>query len=188
MPHRSRAKVIRGYPLHVTIRVRPDVPPLRRTALVRELRRRFARGCERGTFRLVHYSIQRDHAHMIVEASSKQALASGMKCVAARFARAVNRVFDRSGPVLDGRFHSVVLRTPTQVRNTLRYVLLNARKHGSRFRGIDPASSGRWFAGWRSAPAREDPLGGPMEVAAAGTWLLRTGWRKHGLIEADGSP
>jgi hypothetical protein len=78
-----------------------------------------------------------------------------------------------------------VLKSPTQVRNALRYVLLNARKHGSRRRGIDPASSGRWFDGWRGAPKRDDGIGGGREVAAPRSWLLGVGWRKRGLIGVD---
>ena len=77
---------------------------------------------------------------------------------AARLARAANRVFGRSGPVLDGRYHARVLRTPSEVRNALAYVLLNVRKHFRQRRGIAPpvqmdeASSGRWFDGWRGRP------------------------------------
>lgn len=150
--------------------------------MVRALRRSFAAGCERGSFRLVHYSLQRNHLHAIVEAAGREALATGMKSLAARFARCVNGVFGRRGPVLDGRFHSVVLETPTQVKNAVRYVLLNARKHGARLRGIDPASSGRWFDGWRGKPATRDSIGGERDVAAPRFWLLRVGWRKRGLI------
>ena len=88
--------------MHVTFRVRKDVPGLRRKRLVREFRRSLAKACERGRFRVVHYSIQPNHVHLLVEAQGKDELASGMKSVAARFARAVNRVFSRSGPVLEG--------------------------------------------------------------------------------------
>jgi REP element-mobilizing transposase RayT len=117
---------------------------------VREVRRTLVAACERGEFRVAHYSIQRDHVHMIVEARGREALARGMKSVAARLARAVNRVFSRSGPVLDGRFHHRVLRTPREVRNALAYVLLNARRHFAKRSGgrrppvrLDAASSAR---------------------------------------------
>jgi REP element-mobilizing transposase RayT len=121
--------------------------------LVRELERSFAAACERGRFRLTHYSIQNDHVHLIVEAVSKSDLASSMKSIGARIARAVNRIFARRGPVLADRFHLHVLRTPREVRNALAYVLLNARRHLTK-RGhrppahaeVDPASSGRWFS------------------------------------------
>jgi hypothetical protein len=55
-----------------------------------------------------------------------------MKSIAARFARAVNRVFRRSGRVLRDRYRLHVLETPREVRNALRYVLLNGRRHAGR--------------------------------------------------------
>jgi hypothetical protein len=88
-----------------------------------------ARASERGEFRVAHYSLQSDHAHLIVEARSKRALANGMNSIGARLARAVNRVTGRRGPVLEGRYHGRVLGTPREVRRALAYVLLNARRH-----------------------------------------------------------
>ena len=137
---------------------------------------------------MVHYSVQRNHMHLVVESAGKEALGRGMKSIAARLARVVNRVFGRSGPVLYGRYHLRVLRTPREVRSVLAYVLLNARRHWKQRNGsapalrLDEASSARWFDGWkRSIPAplvREPP-----EVAAAHTWLLGTGWRRYGLVD-----
>jgi hypothetical protein len=142
---------------------------------------------------VVHYSLLDDHVHWIVEASGKQELECGMRSVSSRLARVVNRVFAREGAVLDGRYDAVLLRTPRQVRNGLRYVLLNARRHarqpGSALR-IDPASSGRWFDCWRERPVEADPIGGPREVALARGWLLNVGWQRHGpigLLEVPGA-
>ena len=149
MPHEPRDAFPARYPCHV--KVREDVASLRSVAVVREIERSFRR-CERRGFRLVHYSIQGDHLHAIVEANGAEALGRGMKSLAARFARAVNRVLRRSGPVLRERYHLRVLKTPREVRNALRYVLLNARRHwakrnlGRALPGavrLDPASSAR---------------------------------------------
>jgi REP element-mobilizing transposase RayT len=74
----------------------------------------FRQSCERGRFRLVHFSIQTSHVHLIVEAASASDLASGMKSIGSRLARAVNRVFGRTGPVLADRYHLHVLRTPAR--------------------------------------------------------------------------
>jgi hypothetical protein len=177
--------------VHVTLRVRAGVPSLRGGALVREWRRSLAEASERGSFRVAHYSLQGDHAHLIVEAQGKHALACGMKSIGARLARAVNRTSARSGPVLDGRYHHRSLRTPREVRRALAYVLLNARRHLARRRGvaagrahIDGASSARWFDGWR--PGVTAHLPGKIasrEVASPRTWLLRVGWRRHGLVD-----
>jgi REP element-mobilizing transposase RayT len=160
---------------------------------VRELERSWREACERQEFRVTHYSLQRDHAHLIVEARDRFALARGMKSIAARLARAVNRVLGRRGEVIDGRFHHRALATPREVRNALAYTLLNARKHAAA-RGvdlgkwrpaIDPASSGRWFEGWTSASKVSSEL--PV-IARARSWLLRVGWRRHGLVRLDEVP
>ena len=184
-------------PVHVTLRVRPGVPSLRGGALVHEWRRSLAEASERGDFRVNHYSLQGDHAHLIVEAHGKDALARGMMSIGARLARTVNRVSQRSGPVLDGRYHHRSLRSPREVRRTLAYVLLNARRHLAKSRGVsrsttahlDGASSARWFDGWRpKAASRLQDASGAPEVARPRTWLLRIGWRRHGLVDPSEVP
>ncbi len=186
-PHRRRAPLAARHPCHITFKVHRDVPSLRSQRLVAELQRTWREVRERGRFRLVHFSIQGDHVHMVVEAASARDLACGLKSVVARFARAVNRVFRRAGRVLADRCHVHVLRTPREVRNAIAYVLLNARRHLAkagralpRFASIDPASSGRWFGGWRiSVP----PVHDPPAVATPQSWLLSIGWRRLGLID-----
>ena len=157
--------------------------------MVREFRKSLREGCERGEFRVVHYSLQRNHVHLIVEAAGKQALGRGMKSVAIRLARAVNRVLSKTGPVLLGRYHVRALRTPREVRNALAYVLLNARKHWKERTGsappmrLDEASSGHWFKGWKRSPRGPTQATPIRDVALARSWLLRTGWRRHGLVD-----
>jgi len=177
--------------------MRPDVPSLRGGALVHEWRRSLAEASERGSFRVTHYSLQGDHAHLIVEAHGKEALARGMMSIGARLARAMNRVGQRSGPVLDGRYHHRSLRSPREVRRALAYVLLNARRHLAKMRGVsrsapahlDGASSARWFDGWRPEVANRFPeTGTAPEVARPRTWLLRIGWRRHGLVDPSEVP
>ena len=203
--HASREGVAKRFPCHVTLRVRRGIAPLRSWGVVREIEASFRKACSRAGFRLVHYSIQDDHAHLIVETNDRSALACGMKSIAARFARAVNRSLKRSGPVLADRYHLSVLETPRQVRNALAYVLLNARRHAAkriaRLKGLpalrranvlDGASSARWFEGWRRdvtvdrSPPRA--LGRSPAVGAATTWLLTEGWRRHGLLDPNEVP
>jgi REP element-mobilizing transposase RayT len=200
MRHRSRERLRRATPAHVTLRTAQDIPSLRAVRICREIERTFARGCSRPGFRLVHYSLQGNHAHLIVEAQDRQALGRGMMAIASRLARAVNRVADRSGPVLADRYHVRLLRTPKEVRLALRYVLLNARHHagrtraGSSFRiALDPASSAQWFDGWKRDMAGGDASSRPAgnarpPVARARTWLLTVGWRRHGLLDPADVP
>ena len=186
--HVRRPKMPRNSSAHVTVRVRPDIPSLRSRRFIRDFQSRMAVGCERSEFRVCHSSIQRDHVHLVVEAAGKEALGRGMKSVGIRLARAVNRVFGRKGPVLFGRYHLRVLRTPREVRNALAYVLLNARRHWKKRTGspppvvLDVGSSGAWFDGWKRPPPMAEPKGSPP-VARPRYWLLREGWRRRGLVD-----
>lgn len=195
MRHASRDR-FRKLPAHVTLRVRPGLPSLRTVAIVRAIERTFAHGCERPDFRLVQYSLQGNHAHLIVEADHREALGRGMMAIGSRLARAVNRAAGRSGAVLADRFHARLLATPREVHRALRYVLLNARRHAASATRkmavrLDPASSARWFDGWRWVPvsaAEHDRHRCPPPVARARSWLLTQGWRRHGLLDPDDVP
>jgi REP element-mobilizing transposase RayT len=167
-PHRRRAPLAARHPCHVTLKARAGLPSLRSQRLLAELERSWRAACDRGRFRLVHCSVQADHAHLIVEAASVRDLSCGLKAIGARLARAANRVFRRTGPVLADRAHVRVLRTPRQVRRAIAYVLPNARRHAAKagrrvhawVARLDPASSGRWFEGWRMPHprARDAPV------------------------------
>ena len=149
----------------------------------------FQAGCNRFGFRLVHYVVIGNHMHFVVEASDRTSLTRGMQGLLVRIARGLNHLWKRMGKVFADRFHDHILRTPTEVRNALGYVLRNARKHGLRLRAlIDPYSSSRWFDGWRDRVAGREPLGPTSPIAAAKTWLLRIGWRKRGLIPCEITP
>jgi len=185
--HAARPLTQARFPLHITKRVRGDVTRLRRFELCKVLRRAFVHGCRKGEFRICQFSIQGNHIHMICEASDRIALARGMQGWSVRVARGLNGHLGREGTVFDDRYHLEVLRTPSQTRNALCYVLQNARRHGetidARFGGADPFSSAWWFDGWRD-PSWKSGMAPPPErtVAAAESWMLRVGWKRRGLI------
>jgi hypothetical protein len=126
---------------------------------------------------VIHFSIQTDHVHLIVEADSTRALARGAQGLAGRCARALNRAWARHGSVWAHRYHARALRTLTEVRHALAYVLLNFRKHLRGAPGVDPRSSGQWFDGW-SHMATAPVL--PGAIAPPRTWLASAGWRRSG--------
>jgi REP element-mobilizing transposase RayT len=187
VPHRPRSKVPSGCPSHVTVRLCAGLPRLRNRATDKVLRRCFRAANERSGFRLVHYSIQGNHLHLLVEAAGRQALARGMQGLSIRIAKALNRLWSRRGTVFADRFHDRVLRTPREIRNALAYVFHNARRHGLKIlHGLDRYCSGWWFDGWKDTfTARNLPA---RPVAAPRGWLLRSGWRRHGLIRLDEAP
>lgn len=131
--------------------------------------------------RVVEFVVMTNHIHLICEAEGTVALSRGMKGLCVRIAKALNRLWSRSGAVFADRYHCHVLKWPREVRNALNYVLRNAAHHKIHFAGPDPCSSGAWFEGWKQAPAIESRASSPLPRAR--TWLLTLGWRKHGLID-----
>jgi hypothetical protein len=203
VPHLTRPALSAHHPVHVTLRVRPDVPSLRerlfrrvRAALaaaaqgpVRRaavLRPPSARVAHRDPFRLVHFSVQSNHLHLIVEAWDRVALARGIQGLAIRAARAINRVLDRRGRVFADHYHAQPLRSPRQMRQALVYVLFNWVKHMPSTPGLDRCSSAPHFDGWSRRPLR--PSSDRPATHPPQTWLARVGWRRWGLLRTDERP
>jgi len=191
VPH-SRRAVDRRCPLHVTLRMREHVWNLRSRRCFQVLERAFYRGCGRFGGRVCHFSVQHNHVHLVVEAADATALARALQGLCIRMAKGLNRVMGRKGTVFADRYHARILRTPTEVRRALVYVLANRRKHlpevGHRLSAgwLDPYSSAQWFDGWRAGPGLRY---GPGPVVRPQTWLLATGYqRAGGLIGRDELP
>jgi REP-associated tyrosine transposase len=182
--HRRRAAPDPRTPVHVTLRAVAGIASLRGAHVFGAVRRALA-AASRRTFRLVHYSVQSDHVHLLVEAEGGTSLARGCQGLSVRVAKAVNRVLGRRGAVWGDRYHARPLRTPREVRNALVYVLQNWFKHVPGSRGRDPLSSAAWFDGWQTPPALAP---GPAPVRAPRTWLARVGWVRHGRLRVDEGP
>lgn len=186
--HRPRAVVAARHPVLVTVKLREHLPRLRRAPEHTVLRAAFVAAKARAGCQLAHYAILNDHLHLLLEADDRDALRSGLQGLLIRIARALNKLWGRRGKVFADRYHDRVLASPREVRNALVYVLANAQKHAAAGRqvlvpqAIDTFSSAPWFDGFRtpvtvrSAAAVEPPVVPPR------TWLLRVGWRRHGLL------
>ncbi len=180
VPHAAR-ELRASQPVHVSLRVAGHVWNLRSERSYAVVHRALDAVRRRPGFRVAHYSIQANHLHLIVEADGPGNLANGMRALSIRLARGLNVMMGTRGPVFEDRFHAHVLRTPTEVRNALRYVAENHANHrerlglGARRDRPDPYSS---------ALARA-PRGGQLElwdrgvVRAGRTWLLGEGERRR---------
>jgi REP element-mobilizing transposase RayT len=169
-------------PCHVTLRLEPGAPPLRRHRVYGTLRACFRMGKNRFGFRLVHYSVQSNHLHLICEANDRRALSRGMQGLAIRVAKRLNRAVGRTGKLFADRYHLRVLESPTEVRNCLNYVFHNAVKHGALPAGpfFDVFSTAAFFDGWTPKPRLPLLEDGERPVVPATVWLLTSGWRRAG--------
>jgi REP element-mobilizing transposase RayT len=201
--HKARPWHDQNHPVHVTLRVRRGVRNLRSLAVAKVITQTLRRAAQapdaalaarRASFRVVHYSIQPNHLHLIVEASSKTALGRGMQGLASILARRVNSTLHRRGALFGDRYHAHTLASPTEVRHAIVYVLKNYEKHPEAIpdrgteptNGIDPCSSARWFGGWAQLA---EPTAQAPPVAAPRTWLLSSGWKRvAGLVARHERP
>ena len=147
------------YPVHVTLRVRAGLPNLRHPQCFYPVLGALLAGRERSGFRLVHYSMQTNHLHFVVEAADRRTLTRGMQGLAMRIARAFNRATRRTGRVFFDHYHARILRTPTEVARAIAYVRENAQRHASR-------------AGRPRPGDYRDPTASPAPLVEPRTWLL----------------
>ena len=155
--HKRRPMHLARFPVHVVLRARSDAPGLRRGQVFREVRAAQAAGAAKAGFRLIHFSVQGNHLHLVVESVDTVALSRGMQGLAVRIARAVNRAADRKGRVFADHYFARELKTPAEVRRAVRYVLDNRRLHV------------------RQAP-QADVCASAAPLVQPRTWLLTVGW------------
>ncbi len=161
--HAARPRFGRVTPVHVTLRMRDHVWNLRSRRSFRRIRSCFEKARGRFGARLVEFSVQGNHLHLILEADSDAALSRALQGLCIRIAKALNKMMGRKGPVFGDHYHARLLRSPTALVRAIAYLLGNAAHH-FRQRGTDPYAS--------RAPEAAAVL------SASRSWLLREGWRR----------
>ena len=169
-PHRVRLSPDGWTAHHVTLSRKPGLPLLRTNEIFFFTLETLRAHKDSGDFRLVAWTLQRNHLHLLVEAPSPWALSRNLQGLQVRLAKGWNRIWGRRGKVFAGRFFSRLIESPEDGRKVLAYVLKNHLRHGLHLRScVDPAGSALW-----------------MDV-----WLEREAWlkeRKRFKVEDDPSP
>jgi putative transposase len=207
--HRARPIHKGRHPVHITLRARHGLPSFRQQlvhALILRVLRDQRRRAYGTTFQIVHFSIQSNHLHMIVEADDgptpqalleerkerrRNPLRSGVSGFVIAFAKRLNAMFKRKGKVWDDRYHRHDLQSPHEVKTSVRYVINNFRKHGHLTFGtgaFDYYSSAQHFDGWSEPLFSQFSEPEPWTETAPRTWLLAQGWKRHGLIHPAETP
>lgn len=155
--HRTRPPHGKDTPLLVTLRAHEGLPSFRTESIAELVRGTLVDQQERGYashFQIVELAIQDDELHLIVEASDRKTLRSGLSGFTIGFAKRLNARLGRRGQVWADRWHGRQLTSPREVREALVYIFRDA--------------------------ARNDPrLGAPgvWSEKRPRTWLLDAGWQ-----------
>ncbi|MGE4132722.1 MAG: hypothetical protein AB7F86_13850 [Bdellovibrionales bacterium] len=192
----KRAQIKASTPLHLTWRLKDHVVNLRCGEVLALFRRAAARSKNFG-LRVIHFSIQSNHLHLIVECKNNEALKRGTRSLAASIGKGVRNLTGSRGSVFAGRFDLKVLTGPTMVRNAMAYVLQNYSKHAKLLNHIDRYSSAPYFSAWRrllgarAGPILEDASRKdssqmfrcenhslPDFLSPPRSWLAKEGWMR----------
>jgi REP element-mobilizing transposase RayT len=190
--HKMRANFSPRSPLHVVLRADHTLGNLRDDNVYEAVRCATSTVAKwAGNVRIVHMSIQSSHLHLLVEATHRFALSSGMQAFQISAAKRINRAVSigqprRRGRVFTDRYHAEVLVTPTQVHHAINYILNNWRHHGEHTRleasawTLDRFSSAVLFRDWREG-SWQIPVGyKPLVMQQPQTWLASVGYRRGG--------
>src|SRR5687767_10310871 len=129
MKHERRPRVTGNEPMHVTMRIVRGLPSMRKKKTYRVVKSAIEIASKRQNFRVVQYSVQKDHLHLMIEADGNKLLARGIQSLTVRLARNLNKLFCRKGDVFTDRYHLRIIKTPREAHLALRYILNNVFRH-----------------------------------------------------------
>lgn len=79
--------------------------------------------------KIIHYTLEYNHIHLLVEAASNRVLHSGMQAFGISLAKGINRFKRLKGTVYKHRYHYRQISSPRDLKNVLHYIFHNGIKH-----------------------------------------------------------
>jgi REP element-mobilizing transposase RayT len=130
--HRTREDIPSQSPVHVTIKINKQIVyTLRNKILFKKISRAIMKARARG-LRVIHFSVQRDHIHFLLEAKDKILLGKSMQAMMISLAKSLKFASKTSlKKIFKDRYHVHILKTLTEIKNAKLYILGNALKHGA---------------------------------------------------------
>jgi REP element-mobilizing transposase RayT len=131
--HRKRETVNFRHALHVNFKFRTTI---RNKFSLGVLRKAIIKARFHG-LRIIHFSMQSNHIHLILEAHDTEILSKGMRSLTITFAKGLKK-----GSIQIERYHLHVLRSLRETKNAVHYVLFNEQRHsGLKKAYVTPYSS-----------------------------------------------
>jgi REP element-mobilizing transposase RayT len=117
--HLKRETVIKRTPQHVNFKFQCSI----RNKDCLKLLKRSIQNAQKMGLKIIHFSLQSNHVHLITEAENNEVLTKGMRALTITFSKGLNR-----GRVQLERYHLHVLKTLREVKYAMVYVLFNEQK------------------------------------------------------------
>ena len=163
----------------------PAYPRFAAAASSQELRGTLRRGCERGDFRVLHYSVQTDHVHLLVESAGKERArlrdevdrGPARACDPARLCpggAGSRRPLSPPRPADAARGQERARLRPAERASSSPEARRGSPRRPSSV-VLDAASSARWFDGWASGMPQGRHDAGGRTGSRAAAHLARPG-------------
>lgn len=118
--HRTRELVTKRTPLHINFKFKTLI---RNKHCLKLLKKAIINARSHG-LRILHFSLESNHVHLIIEALDNQTLTKGMRSLTVTFSKGVAK-----GRIQIERYHLHILKTLKETKNAIHYVLFNHQKH-----------------------------------------------------------
>ena len=128
--HIARDNFKRLTVLHLTVKIDRTKSGLKNKQTLKLLWHAIKKARLKG-LRIIHYTLEFDHVHLLVEADSKSMLGTGMQSFGITLSKGINKLKGLKGQVFKTRYHFRKLKTPSEVKNVIHYILGNSIKHKS---------------------------------------------------------
>jgi len=138
--HTERPVLTKSASLHLTVKIKRIKADLKNKSILSILKKAILNTRKQG-LRVIHYSLEFDHVHLLIEAENNLILAKGMQSFGVTFSKAINRLRKLKGGVYKHRYHFRRIVGARQLKNVLNYIFSNGVKHKTAKTIVNPYNS-----------------------------------------------
>ena len=138
--HTKRPNLKKPTSLHLTVKIKKNKAEIKNKSVLAILKRAIVNARKQG-LKVIHYSLEYDHVHLLIEADNNLILGKGMKAFGVTFAKAINRLKKLKGEVYKHRYHFRRISSSKELKNVMNYIFTNGLKHKTANSIISPFNS-----------------------------------------------
>lgn len=138
--HLARPHLKKPSSLHLTIKIKKIKADIKNKSILSILKRAILNARKKG-LRVLHYSLEYDHVHLLIEAENNTILGKGMQAFGVTLSKAINRVRKLKGGVYKHRYHFRQISSARELKNVMNYIFSNGMKHKTAMSIVSPFNS-----------------------------------------------
>ncbi|MGZ3787896.1 MAG: transposase [Bacteriovorax sp.] len=126
--HTSRPFLKKPSSLHLTVKIKKNKAGIKNKSILILLKRAILNTRRQG-LKVIHYSLEYDHVHLLIEAENNHVLGKGMQAFGVTLSKAINRMRKLKGGVYKHRYHFRKISGARELKNVMNYIFTNGLKH-----------------------------------------------------------